>query len=98
MIFSYNGFVGEDDWFDFDHYQKLGLQNAPAGFAGQFLYLNWNDKVNRNLVDIEIYKTLYDIDTALGVEPTGQLHNCLQESNSLLIYLTVMKIYKIIMI
>ena len=50
----------------------------PAGFAGQFLYLHWSEQENRNLVDIETYKTLYEIDTQLGVGPTGQLHNCLQ--------------------
>ena len=78
MIFAYNGFVGEDDWYEFVHFKAAGLQNQPAGFAGQFLYLNWSNDQNKNLVDIETYKILYDIDTQLGVEPTGQLHNCLQ--------------------
>ena len=78
VIFSYHGFIGKDDWFNFPHYKSSGLQNQPAGFAGQFLFLNWNNELGKNLVDIETYKSLYDIDTQLGVEPTGQLHNCLQ--------------------
>ena len=78
VIFSYHGFIGEDEWFDFPHYIKLGLQRQPAGFAGQFLYLNWSPEESKNLVDIETYKILYDIDTQLGVGQTGQLHNCLQ--------------------
>ena len=78
MIFSYHGFIGEDEWLNFAQYKIAGLQNLPAGFAGQFLYLNWSNEQNKNLVDIETYKILYDIDTQLGVEPTGQLHNCLQ--------------------
>ena len=77
-IFSYHGFIGKDEWFEFSHYQRQGLQRQPAGFAGQFLFLNWSNEQNKNLVDIETYKTLYDIDRELGVEPTGQLHNCLQ--------------------
>ena len=78
VIFSYHGFIGKDDWFYFDHYEDARLLNLPAGFAGQFLFLNWSNEQNKNLVDIETYKTLYDIDTELGVKPTGQLHNCLQ--------------------
>ena len=78
VIFSYHGFTGKDEWFDFAHYKLIGLQQQPAGFAGQFLFLNWSNEQNKNLVDIETYKILYDIDTELGVEPTGQLHNCLQ--------------------
>ena len=78
VIFAYNGFIGEEEWHDFMFFQTQGLQNAPAGFAGQFLYLHWKPELNRNTVDIETYKTLYDIDTELGVKPTGQLHNCLQ--------------------
>lgn len=78
VIFSYHGFIGEDRWFEFEHYKLAGLQRQPAGFAGQFLYLNWSDAENKNLVDIETYKILYEIDTQLGVEPTGQLHSCLQ--------------------
>ena len=78
VIFSYHGFIGEDDWFHFGHYKAAGLQNQPAGFAGQFLFLNWSFTENKNLVDIETYKILYEIDSELGVEPTGQLHNCLQ--------------------
>ena len=54
------------------------MQLQPAGFAGQFLFLNWSSEENKNLVDVENYKILYDIDTELGVGPTGQLHNCLQ--------------------
>ena len=72
VIFSYHGFIGEDDWFNFAHYKAAGLQNQPAGFAGQFLFLNWSNEQGKNLVDIETYKILYDIDTQLGVEPTGQ--------------------------
>ena len=78
VIFSYHGFIGEDDWYEFSHYKLQGLQLQPAGFAGQFLFLNWSNEANRNLVDIESYKILYDIDNELGVDPTGQLHNCLQ--------------------
>ena len=78
VIFSYHGFIREDQWFNFAHFKAAGLQNQPAGFAGQFLFLNWNNELGKNLVDIETYKSLYDIDTQLGVEPTGQLHNCLQ--------------------
>ena len=72
VIFSYHGFIGEDQWFEFEHYKLAGLQRQPAGFAGQFLYLNWSDAENKNLVDIETYKILYEIDTQLGVGPTGQ--------------------------
>ena len=78
VIFSYNGFIGKYEWLDYRVFKMQGLQDQTAGFAGQFLYLNWNAEENRNLVDIETYKTLYDIDTQLGVGPTGQLHNCLQ--------------------
>ena len=78
MIFSYNGFIRKFDWFPFAEYQAAGLLNQTAGFAGQFLYLNWSDEKNKNLVNIETYKVLYDIDTQLGLKPTGQLHNCLQ--------------------
>jgi len=78
VIFSYHGFVGKNQWFNFAELKGAGLQNQPAGFAGQFLYLHWNNDESKNSVDIETYKTLYDIDTELGVEPTGQLHNCLQ--------------------
>ena len=63
MIFSYHGFIGEYDWFDFNTLTSEGLQDQVAGFAGQFLYLNWSTEENKNLVDIETYKTLYDIDT-----------------------------------
>ena len=78
VIFSYHGFIGQDQWYEFSHYKRNGLQHQTAGFAGQFLFLNWSNKENKNLADIESYKILYDIDTELGVKPTGQLHNCLQ--------------------
>ena len=81
VIFSYHGFIAKDEWINFPPYHlgsTSGLKKHPAGFAGQFLYLNWNNELGKNLVDIETYKVLYDIDTQLGVEPTGQLHNGLQ--------------------
>ena len=78
VIFSYHGFIRKHDWFSSMDLQYAGLQKQPAGFAGQFLFLNWNYEQNKNLVDIETYKILYDMDTELGVKPTGQLHNCLQ--------------------
>ena len=78
VIFSYHGFIGKYEWFDFFQLKIAGLRRQPAGFAGQFLYLNWSLKENKNLVDIETYKTLYDIDSQFGVQSTGQLHNCLQ--------------------
>ena len=78
VIFSYNGFIRPYQFLDFRVFKNQGLQDQPAGYAGQFLYLNWNAEENKNLVDIETYKALYDIDTQLGVGPTGQLHNCLQ--------------------
>ena len=78
VIFSFRGFIGKNQWFDFDELKAAGLQNQPAGFAGQFLFLHWNNEERKNSVDIETYKILYDIDTELSVEPTGQLHSCLQ--------------------
>ena len=78
VIFSYRGFIRKHDWAPLAEYQYHGLLSRPAGFAGQFLFLHWNYEQNKNLVDIETYKVLYDIDTQLGVKATGQLHNCLQ--------------------
>ena len=58
VIFSYHGFIGEDQWFEFEHYRRAGLQYMPAGFAGQFLYLNWSDAENKNLVLSNRYRNL----------------------------------------
>ena len=61
VIFSYHGFIGENEWFEFAHFKQAGLQHQTPGFASQFLYLNWDDVRMKNLVDIETYKILYEI-------------------------------------
>ena len=54
------------------------IKNASnCGYAGFYLRNCWNDSIETNEADVEVYKRLVDIDTNLGTELHNQLLKCL---------------------
>ena len=62
VIFSYHGFIGEDDWFNFAHYKAAGLQNhwsAQIFFGNGIQARVWQPEVGKSRPDLNLVQIIW---------------------------------------
>ena len=58
------------------HYDDLTKKYDYAGYANDYISENWNESTLENEAKLEVYKTLFEIDSRLGSKSEPQLWSC----------------------
>ena len=67
--------IYEKEGLKYANYEKIKSAGG-AGYAALYIHLNWNKSTLVNEAKLEVYKTLFEIDSRLGSKSELQLWSC----------------------
>ena len=68
--------IYEKEELEYMDYEHIKNEWEMAGYAHDYVSENWNKSTLENEAKLEVYKTLFEIDSRLGTKSELQLYFC----------------------